>query len=121
MNESYSAIKDNFTLLKEIKRLIVYSDAYIYTNFPKVKKHLKIGYFDCLNDLFKNILRANYTTGSIRAKYQIEGLVNVSYLDFYINYLYDLKIITSRRYSSALRILNNIKKLLYGWLNETKK
>ncbi len=121
MKDGYVSIKDNFTLLREVKRLIVYSDIYVYTNFPKAKKHIKIGYFDELNDLFKNILRANYTNGNIRGKYQIDGLVNVSYLDFYINYLYDLKIINNRRYSSLLRILGDIKKLLYGWINEKKK
>ena len=45
----------------------------------------------------------------------------LSVVDFYISYMYDLKIVSSRRYSSILRILGNIKKLLYGWMNEESK
>lgn len=121
MKETYNSIKDNFNLLKEIKKLIVYSDAYVYTNFPKDKKHLKIGYFEAINSLFNNILRANYSLGNVRHKYQVEGLVNISFIDFYINYIYDLEIINARRYSAIIRTLSNVKRLLYGWINEAKK
>ena len=71
MNNEFVCLKDKFRLLQEIKKLIIYSDTYVYSNFPKEKKHLKI--------------------------------------------------VSSRRYSSILRILGNIKKLLYGWMNEESK
>ena len=34
-----SLTKDNFRLLKECKRLFIYSDIYVYENFPKAKKY----------------------------------------------------------------------------------
>ena len=121
MNNEFVCLKDKFRLLQEIKKLIIYSDTYVYTNFPKEKKHLKIAYFDAVNNLFEYTLRANNTSGNVSNKNQNECFTYLSVVDFYISYMYDLKIVSSRRYSSILRILGNIKKLLYGWMNEESK
>ena len=116
-----SLTKDNFRLLKECKRLFIYSDIYVYENFPKAKKHLKIMYFDECKDLIDNIIMANNSEKSIRKKYQTSALLNISEIDFLITYFYDLKIITKKRYLSVIRILSNIKGLLGGWINETNQ
>ena len=114
-----SLSKDNFKLLKESKRLFIYSDIYVYANFPKSKKHLKILYFDECNALIDNIMMANNSEKNIRKKYQNSALLNISKIDFLITYFYDLRIITKRRYLSVIRMLSNIKGLLGGWINET--
>ncbi len=110
--------KDNFCLLKECKRLFIYSDLYVYENFPKAKKHLKIMYFDECEELIENIIMANNSEKSIRKKYQVNALLNISKIDFLITYFYDLKIVHKKRYLSVIRILSNVKGLLIGWINE---
>ena len=42
MKNSYSCIKDEFRILSEVKKLLVYVDGYVCENFPKNKKHLKV-------------------------------------------------------------------------------
>jgi hypothetical protein len=122
VNKGYLSLnKDSFKLLKEAKKLFIYSDQYIYENFPKNKKHLKIMYFDECKSLIDNIVMGNNTSGSIRKKYQNNAFLNLSNMDFLITYFYDLEIINVRRYSSAIRLMNNIKKLLLGWINEESK
>ncbi len=116
-----NCVKDDFALLMATKRLIAYYENYIMANFPKEKKHIKARCNDALNSLHENILRANVNEGSIRGKYQKECLVYVSILDFNFHLIYELKIITHRRYKSLLTLLSNIKNLLYGWINAEKK
>ena len=118
-NDLLSLSNEKFLLLKEAKRLFIYSDIYVYDNFPKSKKHLKIIYFDEINELLNNIILANSSENNIRKKYQNNALLNLSMLDFLITYFYDFNIITKKRYVSAVRIMLNIKKLLNGWINET--
>ena len=86
MNNEFVCLKDKFRLLQEIKKLIIYSDTYVYTNFPKEKKHLKIAYFDAVNNLFEYTLRANNTSGNVRNKNQNECFTYLSVVDFYISY-----------------------------------
>ena len=120
-NNLVSLSVDSFNLLKEAKRLFIYSDIYIYDNFPKSKKHLKILYFNECKSLLDNIIMANNSNGNIRKKYQINALLNISIMDFLITYFYDLKVVNKRRYSSCIRILSNVKSLLNGWINEKSK
>ena len=78
MNNEFVCLKDKFRLLQEIKKLIIYSDTHVYSNFPKEKKHLKIAYFDAVNNLFEYTLRANNTSGNVRNKNQNEYILNSS-------------------------------------------
>ena len=122
MNNDYLSLKtDSFNLIKEAKRLFIYIDLYVYENFPKNKKHLKVLCFDEITNYIKNIILANNSSGNIRLKYQNNALLNISVIDFLITYFYDLKIINKRRYLSALRLLNINKKLLTGWINAKKQ
>lgn len=116
MGNSYTCIKDEFRILSEVKKLLVYVDGYVYENFPKNKKHLKVLLFDECKNLYMNIVRANRTEGSVKKKYQVEAICNISYIDFAVGYLYDLGILASRRYSSILRLLSNINTMIRGWM-----
>lgn len=71
--------------------------------------------------MFEYTLRANNTSGNVRNKNENECFTYLSVIDFYISYMYDLKIVSSRRYSSILRVLDNIKKFKSGWINEESK
>ncbi len=112
--------KEHFLLLKESKKLFYYSDNYIYENFPRNKRHLKIQYMNYLNSLLENIILANYSDGSIKKKYQKNCLLYVSLLDFQLSYFFDIKLIEKKRYLSSIKILSNVKALLMGWINAEK-
>ena len=116
MGSSYSCIKDEFRILSEVKKLLVDVDGYVYENFPKDKKHLKVLLFDECKNLYMNMVRANNKDGSVKKKYQIEILCSISYIDFTVGYLYDLGILVSRRYSSITRLLTNIETMIRGWM-----
>lgn len=120
MDSTFVSLNDKFKLLNEVKKLFIYSDCYVYENFPKNKKHLKVIYFEEIKSLFNNMVNANNHNAAIRRKYQDASLTNLSLLDFLISYFYDLKIVNKKRYSSVCRLLNNIKILLSGWINEKK-
>lgn len=115
MKNSYSCIKDEFRILSEVKKLLVYVDGYVCENFPKSKKHLKVLLFDECKSLYMNIVRANSTEGSVKRKYQVEAMCNISFIDFTVGYMYDLGILVSRRYSSIVRLLSNIDTMVRGW------
>lgn len=116
MENKYVSVVDSFRLLSEVKKLFVYIDTYVYTNFPKDRKHLKILLFDECKSLYINIVKASNSEGNVRRKYQVEALCNISFIDFLIGYLYDLNILIKRRYSSAIRLLSTIEAMVRGWM-----
>ena len=61
-----------------------------------------------------NIVRAKSTDGSVKRKYQVEAMCNISFIDFTVSYMYDLGILVSRRYSSIVRLLSNIDTMVRG-------
>ena len=101
----YECVNDDFKIMGCVKKLYVYSDAYIYENFPRNKKHLKILYFNECKSLFDNV----------RKKYQVNILCNISFLNFLLTYFYDLGIVEKRRFSSAIRLLSEILLMVKGW------
>ena len=60
----YECVNDDFKIMGCVRKLYVYSDAYIYENFPRNKKHLKILYFNECKSLFDNVSLANNTSGN---------------------------------------------------------
>ena len=112
MENKYVSVVDSFRLLSEVKKLFVYIDTYVYINFPKDRKHLKILLFDECKSLYTNIVKASNSEGNVRKKYQMEALCNISFVDFLIGYLYDLNILIKRRYSSAIRLLSSVEAMV---------
>lgn len=111
----YECVNDDFKIMGCVKKLYVYSDAYIYENFPRNKKHLKILYFNECKSLFDNVSLANNTSGNVRKKYQVNILCNISFLNFLLTYFYDLGIVEKRRFSSAIRLLSEILLMVKEW------
>ncbi|UKI28118.1 MAG: hypothetical protein L6V78_03810 [Clostridium sp.] len=73
-----------FKIMGCVKKLYVYSDAYIYENFPRNKKHLKKYYiFNECKSLFDNVSLANNTSGNVRKKsIRLIFLCNISFFKF---------------------------------------
>ena len=58
----YECVNDDFKIMGCVKKLYVYSDAYIYENFPRNKKHLRV----CLIMLVLQIIQVVMLEKSIR-------------------------------------------------------
>lgn len=100
-----------------IEELINYSEQYILSSFPKTESSIKIKFTDNLYLLLENVIRANVNTGRIRNKYQRELLVNINYLDYFIEVIKKKDIISGKRYITFIKKLCLLKKLVNGWLN----
>ena len=105
---------------KKIVDLLKYSDKYILSSFSKSEMSLKIHFNDALYNLLENVIRANVNKGNIRLKHQREMIVNIHFLDYYIEEITRKKIISNKKYGSFIAKLNIIRKLLNGWINSEK-
>lgn len=109
-----------FTLLNKIKWLQLYAEKYIFVSFPKMELALKIRMETYLYALIENVIKANINKGNVRKKYQLELLSDVFLIDYFIGIIYEKKIITKKRFESFITALNEIKKMVYKWMqNET--
>ena len=64
------------------------------------------------------IANVNYDSEKIRNKYQKEALVNLSALDLIIGLIGKYKYVKIKRVRGFLGILNDTKKMMYGWIKE---
>lgn len=111
---------NEFRLLSKTKYLLKYLEENILINIPKVHNCYRIGIEETVIDLNRNIIKANINDGSIRNKYQKEILVNISMIDLYLSILLELNIVNKKKFISITRLLNEIKKMCIGWINNEK-
>ena len=111
---------NEFRLLFKTKYLLTYLEEHILVNIPKVHNSYRVGIENNVIELNENIIRANINEGNIRVKYQKEVLVNVAMIDLYLSILLDLNIINKKKFMTLSRLLNEIKKMCTGWINNEK-
>lgn len=111
---------DDFKLLNKSKLLLKYIVNYILVDIPKVHSSYRKGLEDNIIDLNSNIIRANINVGNIRNKYQKEVLVNISMIDLYLDLLLDINVINKKRFTVVIRMLNEIRKMTNGWIENEK-
>lgn len=110
----------DFKLLNKSKLLLKYMESNILINIPKVYSSYRRGIEDNIIELNSNIIRANINTGNIRNKYQKEVLVNISMIDLYLDILLELKIINKKKFMTIINMLNEIRKMTNGWIENEK-
>ena len=110
----------SFKLINKANELYDYSFTYILNKMPGKAKTFRIALESELYELIHNIYRANlnYESERIRSKYQKEALVNLSTLDLIIGLVGKHKYIKTKRVRGFLGILNDTKKMMYGWIKE---
>lgn len=111
---------EEFKLLNKARYLLRYLEENIIVNIPKVFINYRKGIEDNLINLNENIIRANINNGNIRNKYQKEILVNISMIDMYLDILLELNIISKKKFIIVIRMLNEIKKMTTGWIENEK-
>ena len=110
----------SFKLVNKANELYDYSFTYILNKMPNKAKTFRISLETELYELIHNIYRANinYESEKIRNKYQKEALVNLSALDLIIGLIGKYKYVKIKRVRGFLGILNDTKKMMYGWIKE---
>ncbi len=110
----------SFKLINKANELYDYSFTYILNKLPGKAKTFRIALETELYELVHNIYRANinYDSERIRNKYQKEALVNLSAIDMMIGIIEKRRYIKIKRVRGFLSILNDTKKMMYGWIKE---
>lgn len=73
-------------------------------------------YRECSNTLELIFYTNNLKNGEIRQENVAKIIAKISLLDFYIERLYKLKHISFKACSKMINDLNEITKMLYGWI-----
>lgn len=111
---------NDFNIYNKAKYLVMYMEKYIINSIPKIHYLYKEGLEENVIELNKNLIRANINEGSIRNKYQKEVLVNIYMIDMYVGILFKLNIVSKKRFVAFVRMLNEIRKMTMGWINNEK-
>ncbi|MEG2311583.1 MAG: four helix bundle protein [Bacilli bacterium] len=104
-------------VITSIKKTILYLDT-IIINYPNKETILKNKIETTLYLILEQTYIANYNT--IKTPYLYKVLVSIKMLDFYLKISLDKKIISYKKYINICTYLNEIVKMLYGWLKYEK-
>lgn len=108
-------INDNFKIVKYIKEFIILLDDYLI-NYPKKEFELRNRLvFDSYN-LLELIYLANYNNIKDRKPIQINCMMKINLIDFYIEYSFKKRIISEKQSIKLSNKLLNINKMLYSWM-----
>ena len=108
---------ERFNLAIKVKKFILLIDD-IVINYPKKDYVIKDRLLNTCYDLLELIYRANYSND--KESYKFDILTNISIIDFCLEESLDKKIISERKLFSITNSLNEITKMIYGWISENK-
>ena len=105
---------DKFKVINETKKFILYTKE-ILVNYPRKYYVLK----DRIEKTSYEILELIYLTNMVddRLYNQKVILSKISMLDFYLEISNNDEIISLKKLNQGTRLLDIIKKLIYGWIN----
>ena len=116
-------MNDNFLLYKNLKNLSFEVLTYV-ENIPRKLDYIKSGLQKSLTDAIKlvryYVVNMNDAT-RIKSKYIKDLIVELSMIDFYLDYLNNYHLLGKNRMQHFAEELNTIKKLAYGVLSSEKK
>ena len=105
---------DKFKVINETKKFIIYVND-ILINYPRKYYVLKDKIERTSYEILELIYLANMTNDRLLLQQTI--LSKISMLDFYLEISYNDKIISLKKLNQGTRLLELIKKLMYGWVN----
>ena len=116
-------MNENFALYKQVKDFSFEIMRYT-NNIPKNLIYIKEG----IQEAFINSIRLirHYVvnmndTYRIKVKYLKDLVVELSMIDYYLECLYNSKVLGKNRYNEFCDKLENIRKITYGVINSEKK
>ena len=114
---------EKFQILRKSQSLFQYIRRYIAISIPKIHSTYRLKLDEYLILLNENIIKANLNVKNvrIREKYQKEALSNIAMIELLIRILKEEGIISGKRFLVVVNNLNEINKMLYGWINEKER
>ncbi len=114
---------NEFNITKTSLSLISKINVSIYGKIPKSHSVYRNRILECAFDLHENLITANVFSGSARIKHQKLAMVNIYELDMLLGLINDMSLIDSGAFMSSINILNNLRKMVLGWIKseENKK
>ena len=107
---------DKLIVIKRIKEFCFDVDA-IVINFPKKEFLIKERILNDVLDILESVVYINYIKSeSDVISYKFKLLTKISILNFYLEYLVHKNIINKKIFNKLGRELNEISRLIYGWL-----
>ena len=110
---------NDLLIITKIKETSLYIGK-ILINFPKVelvlKNHIEINLYDLLSYIYE----ANYLKEE-RIKILYKSLIKIKMLDFYMRICLDKNIISYKKFIKICTHLNEITKMIFGWIQSEKK
>ena len=108
---------ERFNLAIKVKKFILLIDD-IVINYPKKYYVIKDRLLNTCYDLLELIYRANYSNN--KEDYKFDILTNISMIDFCLEESLNKQIISIKRLKYITNNLNEITKMVYGWLDDSK-
>ena len=108
---------ERFIVLNETKNFVGFMNE-IIVNYPKKSYVLR----DKIEKTSYEVLELVYYTNMItnRLDYQKRILAKISVLDYYLELSYAKKFISLKKMNQGSRMLENIRKLMYGWIQSNE-
>ena len=109
---------ENFKIINNLKKTILYLDK-IIINFPGNEKVLK----DKITSTMYDILELTYMASEFKEKrkeYQVNIIVKIKMIDFYLKIANDKKYISYKKYQKVSNHLLEFLKQIYGWIKNEK-
>ena len=110
-------MNDRFNIAIRFKNFISKIDELVI-NYPKKDYIIKDRLLNNSYDLLELIYLANYSNN--KDIYIFKILSKISIIDFSLEMSYKKKIISEKKLSMMCKLLNEITKMIYGWINEDK-
>ncbi len=111
-------MKDSLNLIINFKKTIVYLDK-IVINFPNGEKILKDNIRKTMFDTLELLYKANEFKEK-RKELQIDVIIKIKMLDFYLKIASDKKYISYKKYQKVGSHLLDLLKQIYGWMKYEK-
>ena len=108
---------ERFNLASKVKKYIFMIDDLVI-NYPRKDYVLKDRLLNTSYDLLELVYKANMNKD--RFNIQMDILVKISLLDYYLETSYNKKIISEKKLSNCTNYLGEIAKMVYGWVDADK-
>ena len=112
-------MNDKFKIARYVKDFIILLDDFLL-NYPKKYFELRNRLVNDSYTLLELVYKANYQDLFNRKPIQIEALMKINLLDFYLEESFKKKIISEKQCLKLSNRLLTINKMLYKWMMDEK-
>lgn len=110
---------ERFLIAKQIKEFIMMLDDYLL-NYPHKYYELRNRLVDDSYQLLELAYLANFTELKLRKPIQIQTMIKINVIDFYIEQSYKKRIISEKQSLKLSNKLFSINKMMYKWVADEK-